>query len=162
PPPAPPGPPRSLGTLRLQRERPHVLHLQLHRPQKRNALNLQCWRELRECFQELSQDPSCRAIVVSGAGSAFTAGIDLSDLASLVSGLPEEVARRAWGLRQRILELQESFTAMERCPKPVIAAVHGPCIGAGERSGNGNGDLGLGDLGLGDLGLGDWERGFGI
>ncbi|XP_066196259.1 delta(3,5)-Delta(2,4)-dienoyl-CoA isomerase, mitochondrial [Sylvia atricapilla] len=125
------GTPREFGTLRLQRERGHVLHLELNRPQKRNAMNLQCWRELRECFQELSQDPSCRVIVVSGAGSAFTAGIDLSDLASLVADLPEDVARRAWGLRQRVLELQESFSAMERCPKPVIAAVHGPCIGAG-------------------------------
>ncbi|NWR06572.1 ECH1 protein, partial [Paradoxornis webbianus] len=128
---------REFGTLRLQRERGHVLHLQLNRPHKRNAMNLQCWRELRECFQELSQDPSCRVIVVSGAGSAFTAGIDLADLASLVSDLPEDVARRAWGLRQRVMELQESFSAMERCPKPVIAAVHGPCIGAGGGHGAG-------------------------
>lgn len=126
------GAPRDWGTLRLQREGQHVLHLQLHRPGKRNAINLLCWRELVQCFQDISRDPSCRAVVVSGAGSAFTAGIDLSDLASAFAGDPEQdVARRSWQLRQRILEFQESFSVMEKCPKPVIAAVHGPCIGAG-------------------------------
>ncbi|XP_064258214.1 delta(3,5)-Delta(2,4)-dienoyl-CoA isomerase, mitochondrial [Passer domesticus] len=111
---------------------PHVLHLQLHRPGKRNAIDLRCWRELVQCFQDISEDPSCRAVVISGAGSAFTAGIDLSDLGSLLAQLPQEdAARRAWALRRRILEFQESFSVMERCPKPVIAAVHGPCIGAG-------------------------------
>ncbi|XP_053824536.1 delta(3,5)-Delta(2,4)-dienoyl-CoA isomerase, mitochondrial [Vidua chalybeata] len=124
--------PRELRTLRLRQERPRVLHLELHRPGKRNAIDLLCWRELVQVFQDISQDPSCRAVVVSGAGSAFTAGIDLSDLGSLLAALPEEdAARRAWALRQRILEFQESFSVMERCPKPVIAAVHGPCIGAG-------------------------------
>ncbi|XP_058715867.1 delta(3,5)-Delta(2,4)-dienoyl-CoA isomerase, mitochondrial, partial [Poecile atricapillus] len=137
----PGGSPQDLGSLRLQRvgEGQRILHLQLHRPRKRNALDLQCWRELRESFQALAQDPSCRAIVVSGAGSAFCAGIDLSDLGSVFAGDAEDdddggagdAARRAWKLRQRILEFQESFTAMEKCPKPVIAAVHGACVGAG-------------------------------
>ncbi|NXH56775.1 ECH1 protein, partial [Rhabdornis inornatus] len=61
-------------TLRLQRHRERVLHVQLNRPSKRNAINLLCWRELVQCFQDISRDPSCRAVVVSGAGSAFTAG----------------------------------------------------------------------------------------
>lgn len=126
-------PPRELSTLRLWGEGQHVLHVQLNRPERRNAINLRCWRELVECFQDISRDSSCRAVVVSGAGSAFTAGIDLSDLGALAGGSEEEedVARRAWSLRQRILEFQESFSVMEKCPKPVIAAVHGPCIGAG-------------------------------
>ncbi|XP_071274828.1 delta(3,5)-Delta(2,4)-dienoyl-CoA isomerase, mitochondrial isoform X2 [Agelaius tricolor] len=124
--------PRELQTLRVTQERPQVLHVQLHRPSKRNALNLQCWRELVQAFQDISEDPSCRAVVVSGAGSAFTAGIDLADLGSVLAQLPQEdAARRAWALRRRILEFQESFSVMEKCPKPVIAAVHGPCIGAG-------------------------------
>ncbi|XP_077048987.1 LOW QUALITY PROTEIN: delta(3,5)-Delta(2,4)-dienoyl-CoA isomerase, mitochondrial [Agelaius phoeniceus] len=124
--------PRELQTLRVTQERPQVLHVQLHRPSKRNALNLQCWRELVQAFQDISEDPSCRAVVISGAGSAFTAGIDLADLGSVLAQLPQEdAARRAWALRRRILEFQESFSVMEKCPKPVIAAVHGPCIGAG-------------------------------
>ncbi|NWV78911.1 ECH1 protein, partial [Dasyornis broadbenti] len=135
---------REFGTLRLQRERQHILHLQLNRPNKRNAINLLCWRELVECFQDISRDSSCRAVVISGAGSAFTAGIDLSDLAGAFSVDPDDdVARRSWNLRQRILEFQESFSVMEKCPKPVIAAVHGPCIGAGEWGRRG-GDWGRG------------------
>lgn len=127
-----PGAPRELQTLRVQRHREHVLHVQLNRPSKRNAINLLCWRELVQCFQDISRDPSCRAVVVSGAGSAFTAGIDLSDLGSAFMASPDaDVARRAWNLRHKILEFQESFSVMEKCPKPVIAAVHGPCIGAG-------------------------------
>ncbi|NXA16630.1 ECH1 protein, partial [Sapayoa aenigma] len=89
-------------------------------------------RELQECFQDVSRDPSCRAVVISGAGDAFTSGIDLADLGEAFLGIPgEDVARRAWNLRQKILEFQESFNVLEKCPKPVIAAVHGPCIGAG-------------------------------
>ncbi|XP_064594242.1 delta(3,5)-Delta(2,4)-dienoyl-CoA isomerase, mitochondrial-like, partial [Zonotrichia leucophrys gambelii] len=89
--------------------------------------------ELVQVFQDISEDPSCRAVVISGAGSAFTpVGIDLADLGSLLAQLPDgDTARRAWALRRRILDFQESFSAMERCPKPVIAAVHGACIGAG-------------------------------
>ncbi|XP_041323287.1 delta(3,5)-Delta(2,4)-dienoyl-CoA isomerase, mitochondrial-like, partial [Pyrgilauda ruficollis] len=72
-------------------------------------------RELVQCFQDISEDPSCRAVVISGAGSAFTAGIDLSDLGSLLAQLPQDdAARRAWALRRRILEFQESFSVMER------------------------------------------------
>ncbi|XP_072776947.1 delta(3,5)-Delta(2,4)-dienoyl-CoA isomerase, mitochondrial isoform X1 [Taeniopygia guttata] len=123
---------QELQSLRLLQERPRVLHLQLHRPGKRNALDLRCWRELVQVFRDIAQDPECRAVVVSGAGAAFTAGIDLAELGSLLAALPaQDAARRAWALRRHILEFQESFSAMERCPKPVIAAVHGPCIGAG-------------------------------
>ncbi|XP_051631226.1 delta(3,5)-Delta(2,4)-dienoyl-CoA isomerase, mitochondrial-like [Manacus candei] len=129
---APGAPPREFQTLRVRQEREHVLHVELNRPGKRNAINLLCWRELVECFQDISRDPSCRAVVVSGAGNAFTSGIDLADLGGLFLGIPgEDVARRAWNLRQKILEFQESFSVLEKCPKPVIAAVHGPCIGAG-------------------------------
>ncbi|NWU10395.1 ECH1 protein, partial [Cephalopterus ornatus] len=95
-----------------------VLHVELHRPSKRNAINLRCWREMVECFQDISRDPSCRAVVISGAGNCFTSE-------SLFMGIPgEDAARRAWNLRQKILEFQESFSVLEKCPKPVIAAVH--------------------------------------
>ncbi|NXE57950.1 ECH1 protein, partial [Casuarius casuarius] len=59
------------------------------------------------------------------------AGLDLVEMGSefLVAG--EDAARRAWKLRQKIRAYQESFSALEKCPKPVIAAVHGACIGGG-------------------------------
>uniref|UniRef100_A0A674GWH7 Delta(3,5)-Delta(2,4)-dienoyl-CoA isomerase, mitochondrial n=1 Tax=Taeniopygia guttata TaxID=59729 RepID=A0A674GWH7_TAEGU len=116
---------QELQSLRLLQERPRVLHLQLHRPGKRNALDLRCWRELVQVFRDIAQDPECRAVVVSGAGAAFTAGIDLAELGSLLAALPaQDAARRAWALRRHIREFQESFSAMERVgtdpqtPKP--------------------------------------------
>ncbi|XP_074877574.1 delta(3,5)-Delta(2,4)-dienoyl-CoA isomerase, mitochondrial [Buteo buteo] len=125
-------PGRSFETLRVTSERDHVLHVELHRPEKRNAMNVAFWREMVECFQDISEDSSCRAVVISGAGKIFTAGIDLMDMGSdflMVEG--EDVARKAWNLRRKICDYQETFSVLEKCPKPVIAAVHGACIGAG-------------------------------
>ncbi|NXL69010.1 ECH1 protein, partial [Chordeiles acutipennis] len=130
---APPFPRRGLETLRLRREREHVLHLELHRPEKRNAMSPAFWREMVECFQDITRDSSCRAVVISGAGKIFTAGIDLAEMSSdflAVEG--EDPARKAWRLREKIQQYQETFSVLEKCPKPVIAAVHGACIGAGQ------------------------------
>lgn len=110
----------------------HVLHVQLNRPEKRNAMNRAFWRELVECFQKISKDSDCRAVVVSGAGKMFTSGIDLMDMASDILQPPgDDVARIAWYLRDLISRYQKTFTVIEKCPKPVIAAIHGGCIGGG-------------------------------
>ncbi|KAM9263916.1 delta(3,5)-Delta(2,4)-dienoyl-CoA isomerase, mitochondrial [Morus bassanus] len=125
-------PGRSFETLRVTRERDRVLHVELHRPEKRNAMNVAFWREMVECFQDISRDSSCHAVVISGAGKIFTAGIDLVEMGSVflrVEG--EDMARKAWNLRQKIREYQETFSVLEKCPKPVIAAVHGACVGGG-------------------------------
>ncbi|KAM9270732.1 delta(3,5)-Delta(2,4)-dienoyl-CoA isomerase, mitochondrial [Cariama cristata] len=125
-------PGRSFETLRVTPEREHVLHVELHRPEKRNAMNVAFWREMVECFSDIGKDSSCRAVVISGAGKIFTAGIDLVEMGSdflMVEG--EDAARKAWNLRQKICQYQETFSVLEKCPKPVIAAVHGACIGAG-------------------------------
>ncbi|KAF1590032.1 Delta(3,5)-Delta(2,4)-dienoyl-CoA isomerase, mitochondrial, partial [Eudyptes moseleyi] len=125
-------PGRSFETLRVTPEGDRVLHVELHRPEKRNAMNAAFWREMVECFQDIGQDSSCRAVVISGAGKIFTAGIDLVEMGSefmMVEG--EDVARKAWNLRRKVREYQETFSVLEKCPKPVIAAVHGACIGGG-------------------------------
>ncbi|XP_074786878.1 delta(3,5)-Delta(2,4)-dienoyl-CoA isomerase, mitochondrial [Athene noctua] len=125
-------PARSFETLRVTPEGDHVLHVELHRPEKRNAMNVAFWREMVECFQDISRDSACRAVVVSGAGKIFTAGIDLAAMGADVLQLEgDDMARRAWNLRQKICDYQETFSVLEKCPKPVIAAVHGACIGAG-------------------------------
>ena len=61
------------------------------------------------------------------------AGIDLADFADLAQIVTGEgdVARKAFSIMRLVRSYQESFTAIERCPKPVIAAIHGGCIGAG-------------------------------
>ena len=72
-----------------------------------------------------------RAIVLEGAGKYFTVGLDLKDAAASNLGgsdsASRDVARKFLHQRQHLLALQEAFTALERCPQPVIAAVHGAC-----------------------------------
>nr|KAF6285574.1 enoyl-CoA hydratase 1 [Myotis myotis] len=85
-----------------------------------------------ECFNKIAQDADCRAVVISGAGKMFTAGIDLVDMASdLLQPQGDDVARISWYLRSLIARYQETFSVIEKCPKPVIAAIHGGCIGGG-------------------------------
>ncbi|XP_025912806.1 delta(3,5)-Delta(2,4)-dienoyl-CoA isomerase, mitochondrial isoform X1 [Apteryx rowi] len=79
----------SYETLRVTPARERVLHVELHRPDKRNAMNAAFWREMVECFRKISQDPSCHAVVISGAGKVFTAVPQASDRGG------------AWRLRRR-------------------------------------------------------------
>mmetsp|Transcript_7468 Transcript_7468/g.16226 ORF Transcript_7468/g.16226 Transcript_7468/m.16226 type:complete len:255 (+) Transcript_7468:168-932(+) len=101
-------------------------------------MNLVFWREYRQCFEELARDSSCRAIVVSGRGKYFSVGLDIKDPSMLgvaTGGGGDEnkeqrdTARKIYDLRKKILVLQETFTAMERCPQPVIVACHNATIG---------------------------------
>lgn len=108
-----------------------IAHVQINRPEKRNALNDVLWQEFRQAFAELDSDTNVRAIVLSGNGNHFCAGIDLSTMVGLAGTLPEEEGRKREALRKLILNFQDSFTAMEKCRKPVLAAIHGGCVGAG-------------------------------
>lgn len=119
-------------TLKVTSPEENVLHVELNRPEKRNAMNMKFFREMIECFTQISTDSDCRVVVLSGAGKNFTAGLDLMDAATLMSP-PEgvDVGRRAAELRKFILPLQESNNVIEKCLKPVIAAVHSACIGGG-------------------------------
>ncbi|XP_051063534.1 delta(3,5)-Delta(2,4)-dienoyl-CoA isomerase, mitochondrial [Phodopus roborovskii] len=118
-------------SLQVTSAQKHVLHVQLNRPEKRNAMNKAFWREMVECFQKISEDSDCRAVVISGAGKMFTSGIDVVDMAHLLQTPGDDAARMAWHLRDLISKFQKTFTVIEKCPKPVIAAIHGGCIGGG-------------------------------
>lgn len=100
------------------------------------------WLELRAIFTHLSHDPSTRAIVLSGAGpKAFTTGLDVlaasqtslitSDSASSPSTSKVDGARFATNMRRHIIDFQDCISAIERCEKPVIAALHGYTLGLG-------------------------------
>ncbi|CAK6981525.1 delta(3%2C5)-Delta(2,4)-dienoyl-CoA isomerase, mitochondrial isoform X1 [Scomber scombrus] len=126
------GPTPPYTTLAISHPTESVTHVELHRPEKRNAMNKAFWREMVECFNEIAEDPDCRVVVVSGAGKTFTAGIDLMDMASdVLQPQGDDVARISWNIRKTIARYQETFSVIEKCPKPVVVAVHGACVGGG-------------------------------
>jgi enoyl-CoA hydratase len=100
----------------------------LNRPDKRNAMDEDFFRELTHAFANFDQDPEVRVVVVRGEGKGFSAGIDLAALGGLVRSTSVDAREQ---LRFFILQGQASFTAVELCRKPVIVAIHGFCIGGG-------------------------------
>ena len=101
--------------------------VQLNRPDKRNAMSFALLRELIVVANRLKRDKSIRAIILTGAGSSFSAGIDLSDLNS-----PKNAFFAAWELIKPGQSLfQKAFLVWQTMPVPVIAALHGHCLGAG-------------------------------
>jgi enoyl-CoA hydratase/carnithine racemase len=102
--------------------------LVLNRPDKRNAMDEDFFRELTEAFANFDQDPEVRVVVVRGEGKGFSAGIDLGALSGLVQSTGVDAREQ---LRWFILQGQAAFTAVELCRKPVIVAIHGFCIGGG-------------------------------
>jgi enoyl-CoA hydratase len=108
-----------------------VAHIQLNRPEKANAMNGVMWKEIRAAFDWLSTSRA-RVGVLSAQGKHFTAGIDIELLMAVrseITALPEGVRQER--LRELIGELQNAISAAESCRKPIIAAIHGACVGAG-------------------------------
>ncbi|MDP5170842.1 MAG: crotonase/enoyl-CoA hydratase family protein [Bacteroidia bacterium] len=109
-----------------------VATVEFSRPEKANALDGTSWKELPVCFRELSRNPACRVVVLSGQGKHFCAGIDLGYLMGVGQITQNDCeGRRREDMREFILDLQIAINEIEKCKKPVIAAVHGGCIGAG-------------------------------
>jgi enoyl-CoA hydratase len=110
----------------------HVAELRLNRPERSNAINEVMWQDLREAFRWADATAQVRVVVLGGAGRNFCSGIDLSMLAGVEAALTQpEPARRQEALRRLILDLQDCLSTVERCRKPVLAAIAGGCIGAG-------------------------------
>ncbi|KAK3418826.1 hypothetical protein EUGRSUZ_H04584 [Eucalyptus grandis] len=118
-------------TLEIVRASPGsaVFHLRLNRPSSRNALSLDSFTELPLALSSLDRNPDALVLVLSGAGHHFCSGIELAALDS--SPPPGDRGRAGERLRRHIKYLQDAVTAIERCRKPVIAAVHGACVGGG-------------------------------
>ncbi|NOZ85117.1 MAG: crotonase/enoyl-CoA hydratase family protein [Deltaproteobacteria bacterium] len=111
----------------------HVAIVYLDRPEKRNSLGRAFWNESAGLFNELSDDKEIRAVVLAGKGRSFSSGLDLSEVAVMC---PEAVqnnggAAARMAVKSFIEKGQAATSAPEKCRKPVIAAVHGHCIGAG-------------------------------
>jgi enoyl-CoA hydratase len=110
-----------------------VATVELNRPDKLNALNAEAWDTLAPLMRTLDEDRSVRAIVLRGRGRGFTAGLDVMDIMGrlpVTPGAPPDGERQA-RLHAMIRGMQAAVTSLERARVPVIAAVHGACIGGG-------------------------------
>jgi len=108
-------------SLVLQEDRGAVRHVVLNRPEKRNALNTQLIEALGEALHAAAADDAVRCVVVRGAGTMFSSGMDAADLSSIARD-PDTL--RDW--RERILSI---WNLCERMAKPTIAQIHGACLG---------------------------------
>ena len=110
----------------------HIATVRFNRPKKANSINETGWREMREIFEELDANADCRVIILTGTGKHFSSGIDLSLLMDMQRFHEIDCeGRKREALRGFIFKLQNSITAIECCRKPVLAAVHGACLGGG-------------------------------
>ena len=118
----------------------HVATVWLDRPDARNAMAPDFWADLPSIMRAISEDTEVRAVIIAARGEAFTVGIDLKAFGPILmnSGVhpddpnsPTSDVGRRTTLYHRIKAMQDTFTAIAECPKPVIAAIHGYCIGAG-------------------------------
>ncbi len=107
-----------------------IAEVRLNRPDKSNAINEAMWQEIRQAFAWIDATPEARVVILSGAGKNFCAGIDLAMLGGVAQAVAHaDPARSREALRRLILDLQDCLSSIEACRKPVLAAIHGACIG---------------------------------
>src|SRR5471030_832346 len=110
----------------------NIAVIRLNRPDKANAMNLTMWHEIRKAFDWVDATPAARVAVLEAEGKLFTSGIDLQMMVGLGAQIHNDCeGRQREALRSVILDLQDTLTSLERCRKPILAAVHGACIGGG-------------------------------
>lgn len=104
--------------VRVEREGP-VLKITLNRPERRNAITVAMYAALADAIESAAGDPTIRVITARGQGQDFAAGNDLADFLEAVPRGDEEIP--VWRLLRAVAE----------CETPIVAAVHGNCVGIG-------------------------------
>jgi enoyl-CoA hydratase len=108
-------------------EQDHVAHLVLNRPQALNTMGPVFWRELDDVLARLHREGTARALVISSTGKHFCAGMALETFGDAL--LDDRTAEGRAAMADVVAELQATFTRLETLRIPVIAAIHGGCIG---------------------------------
>ena len=113
----------------VDRSRPEVALVTLNRPHRLNALTSEMLALIYDVFERLGRDPTCRVIIVTGAGRGFCAGDDLLDYRPPAWVSPDVGEFHSHMYQQKyVAQLVPRIRAV---PQPVIAAVNGPTAGAG-------------------------------
>ena len=114
----------------------NIAQIRFNRPEKRNSMNAEFWQELPHAIRDIDTTAEARVIVISSTGPHFTAGLDLSVFANndAFSSDDDRQARVQHGSRflATVKPMQDTFSAVEECRIPVLAAIQGGCIGGGE------------------------------
>jgi len=109
----------------------HIAHVKLSRPEKRNAMIAEFWTELPDIIHDIDANSKARVIVISSTGPVFSAGIDLSMFSGDMNMDKNNPQQGLNFLQNNVLPLQDSFSAIENCRIPVLAAIQGGCYGGG-------------------------------
>ncbi len=115
----------------------HVAHVKLNRPEKRNAMNWDFWRDLPRIVREIDANAHARCIVLSSTGPVFSAGLDLSlfgqDVfaSSKTAKMNEKELQTPQNFMSFLSFLQDSISSLQNARIPVICATQGGCIGGG-------------------------------
>lgn len=120
--------------------RGHIAIVWLDRADKRNAMAPAFWTEFPTILDALSEDSDVRVIIIAAKGPSFTVGLDLmafgpaimtGDIATIAGTASESDVAKRINTYHQIKLMQRTFSSIADNNKPVIAAIHGHCIGAG-------------------------------
>ena len=111
----------------------HVATVTLTGPGKGNSMGPAFWAELPVAFTKLDADPDVRAIVLTGSGKNFSYGLDLASMGGTLAPVLAEgaMAKPRTEFHTELKAMQGTITAVADCRTPVIASIHGWCIGGG-------------------------------
>lgn len=112
-----------MSSIKLEQQ-DSVVRVIMDRPEKHNAFSPELIAELQQTFEHLGKQESVRVIVLAGSGKSFSAGADLDWMKAQGELGEEENLRSA-------REMGELFRSIDRCPKPVVAAIQGAALGGG-------------------------------
>ena len=117
-----------MGTVNVEKMRPHVSVVRLNRPERLNAMSIELCLELRDTLEQIGRDNDCWIIVLTGSGRAFCSGLDLKDDSAIpnIEGLPiPRIGPHAMRIYSKLVP------TMRQVPQPIIAAINGAAYGGG-------------------------------